>query len=127
MVGYMRRYAVAFRDAVKEVGGFEEITYARIRDIIGLNAFFVDQSGTFPKKFSDYSAEDSSELTARAQDLVQQGLTHDLGIEVTKESKAMWALLGGLGSHDLSAMREALGMPQRVLGCFLNAMRPCWV
>lgn len=127
MVGYMRRYATAFLDAVKELGGFEEITYARIRDIIGLNAFFVDQSGTFSKKFTDYSAEDSDELKARAQDLVHQGLTQDLGIEVTKENEKMWALLGGLGSHDLSAMREALGMPQHVLGCSLNAKRPCWV
>lgn len=30
-VGYQRRYAVAFLDAVKEVGGMHKIQYARIR------------------------------------------------------------------------------------------------
>ncbi|KAK5133558.1 hypothetical protein LTR08_007597 [Meristemomyces frigidus] len=120
MVGYVRRYATAFLDAVKEIGGMEKITYARVRDIISRNAFFVDQSGTFPKKFSDYSKADSEELSQRATDLVQQGLAHDVGVPVTKESAAMWSLLGGLGSHDLSLMREALGTPQSVLGCSLN-------
>jgi predicted dehydrogenase len=31
MVGYMRRYASAFADAVKEVGGLDKILYARVR------------------------------------------------------------------------------------------------
>jgi predicted dehydrogenase len=31
MVGYMRRYAAAFVDAVREIGGLERITYARVR------------------------------------------------------------------------------------------------
>lgn len=31
MVGYMRRYAPAFIDAVKEIGGLDQILYARIR------------------------------------------------------------------------------------------------
>lgn len=31
MVGYMRRYAAPFEDAVKEIGGFENILYARVR------------------------------------------------------------------------------------------------
>ncbi len=30
-VGYMRRYAAAFQDAVKEIGGLEKILYARVR------------------------------------------------------------------------------------------------
>ena len=31
MVGYMRRYATAFLDAVKEIGGVEKLLYARVR------------------------------------------------------------------------------------------------
>lgn len=31
MVGYMRRYATAFEDAVKEIGGMDKILYARVR------------------------------------------------------------------------------------------------
>lgn len=126
MVGYMRRWATAFQDALEEIGGLEEITYARVRDIIGRNAYFVEQSGSFPKRFSDYSYEDSRDLASRNEDWNHQGLTHDLGIPVTEQSKAMWLLLGGLGSHDLSLMREALGMPQAVLGCSLRANTPFW-
>jgi hypothetical protein len=126
MVGYMRRYATAFIDAIQEIEGMGKITYARVRDIIGKNEFFINQSGTFPKRFSDYNEADSKDLKERARDLAEQGLTQDLGIPVTKESEMMWFLLGSLGSHDLSVMREALGMPERVLGCSLNPMRPFW-
>ena len=31
MVGYMRRYATAFLDTVKEIGGMDKILYARVR------------------------------------------------------------------------------------------------
>ena len=31
MVGYMRRYATAFIEAVKEIGGLDNILYARVR------------------------------------------------------------------------------------------------
>lgn len=31
MVGYMRRYAPAFEELVKEIGGMDKITYARVR------------------------------------------------------------------------------------------------
>jgi hypothetical protein len=31
MVGYMRRYAAAFLDAIKEIGGIDQVKYARVR------------------------------------------------------------------------------------------------
>jgi predicted dehydrogenase len=31
MVGYMRRYAAPFKDAVREIGGMDKILYARVR------------------------------------------------------------------------------------------------
>ncbi|KAK0261975.1 hypothetical protein LTR35_017756 [Friedmanniomyces endolithicus] len=126
MVGYMRRYATAFIDAVKEIGGLEKITYARVRDIIGRNPLFITQSGTFPHRFSDYSQEDARELADRNTDWCNQGLKEDLDIPVTEQSKTMWLLLGSLGSHDLSVMREALGMPKSVLGCSIDAETPFW-
>ena len=61
-VGTMRRYATAFLDAVEEVGGFEKILYARIRDIVGPNADFVAQSGTYPARFSDFADADAQDL-----------------------------------------------------------------
>jgi predicted dehydrogenase len=124
-VGYMRRYAPAFLDAIAEIGGnISEIQYARVRDIIGPNAAFVDQSGTFPKKFNDFRKEDSEELTAKDQDMTEVALLHDFGVPVNAETKLMLALLGGLGSHDLSAMREVLGMPRAVVGASLKF--PVW-
>lgn len=36
----------------------------------------------------------------------------------------MWRILGGLGSHDLSVMREALGMPEKIVGSSLGF--PFW-
>ena len=44
MVGYMRRFAPAFVQAVAEVRGLGKINYARIRDIIGRNRLIIDQS-----------------------------------------------------------------------------------
>ncbi|KAF3356321.1 DNA polymerase epsilon subunit B [Verticillium dahliae VDG1] len=55
MVGYMRRYAAPVEDAIREVGGMDKLFYAPVRDIIGANLTFVNQSGTFPERFTDFS------------------------------------------------------------------------
>ncbi|KAL9086062.1 MAG: hypothetical protein Q9165_007274 [Trypethelium subeluteriae] len=115
-VGYMRRYAAAFNDAVKEVKSIGKIRYARVRDIIGPNSVFVAQSGTYPRTFSDYREEDSEALRTKTHDDIEQALQAELGIAVTKETDMMWQMLSILGSHDLSAMREILGMPKGVVG-----------
>ncbi|PVI03220.1 NAD(P)-binding protein [Periconia macrospinosa] len=116
-IGYMRRYAAAFEDAVKEVGSIGQIRYARVRDIIGPNSVFIDQSGTYSKTFSDYRKEDSEALSTKTRDDIEQALQSELGVAVTEQTEKMWELLSGLGSHDLSAMREILGMPKGVIGC----------
>ncbi|KAJ0304804.1 hypothetical protein COL5a_004293 [Colletotrichum fioriniae] len=120
MVGTMRRFATAFTDAVKEVGGMEKIQYARVRDIIGPNSTFVDQSGTFPLKFSDYSDADTKDRLKREADISEQALAKEFGVPVTPDSQLMLRLLGGLGTHDLSAMREIIGMPKSVAGACLT-------
>ncbi|RBA18971.1 hypothetical protein FPRO05_09900 [Fusarium proliferatum] len=101
-VGTMRRYATAFIDAVAEVGGMEKIQYARVRDIIGPNSTFVEQNGTFPQKFNDFTEEDGQDRSRREADIFEQALVKDLG------------------THDLSAMREILGMPKSVAGAVLT-------
>ncbi len=115
-VGYMRRYAAAFVDAVKEVGSIEKIRYARVRDIIGANSIFIPQSGTFPRTFNDFKPGDSAQLAENTSQNMKQALEKELGIPATKATSLMWELLSGLGSHDLSAMRELLGKPEKVLG-----------
>ncbi|OGE56475.1 hypothetical protein PENARI_c003G10091 [Penicillium arizonense] len=124
MVGYMRRYAPAFQDAIREIGGMEKILYARVRDIIGPNSTFVDQSGTFPKKASDFAAADVEDRTARATKIVAQGMQVEAGVNSSDVPPRIWRALGGLGSHDLSLMREALGMPSGVVGAYLKP--PFW-
>ncbi|KXL47324.1 hypothetical protein M433DRAFT_77053, partial [Acidomyces richmondensis BFW] len=123
-VGYMRRYAPAFLQAVAEVGDRSQIQYARVRDIIGLNSFFVDQSGTFPRKFGDFSKENLEALINASNDINTQALVEEFNVPMTDKTIKMLNLLGGLGSHDLSAMREAIGMPKSVLGARLQG--PIW-
>ncbi|KAF2009346.1 NAD(P)-binding protein [Aaosphaeria arxii CBS 175.79] len=115
-VGYMRRYAAAFEDVVKEVGSIDSIRYARVRDIIGPNSVFIGQSGSFPRTFGDYREEDTQALQRKTADDIEQALRKELGVEVTPETDMMWNYLSMLGSHDLSAMREILGMPKGVVG-----------
>ncbi|KAJ5106609.1 hypothetical protein N7456_003284 [Penicillium angulare] len=128
MVGYMRRYAAGFLDAIKEIGSLDKICYARVRDIVGPNSSFVGQSGTFPRVFSDYRPDDSKELSDRTNEFLEQALSKELDIPVTPATALQWRHLGSLGSHDLSAMREALGMPTAVLGASLCATKgpPFW-
>lgn len=94
-VGTMRRYATAFLDAVEEVGGFEKILYARIRDIVGPNSSFVSQSGTYPARFSDFAEADTQDLTMRDADMEEQALANEFGVPVTPNSRRMLRLLGG--------------------------------
>ncbi|KAJ6023665.1 oxidoreductase [Penicillium herquei] len=116
MVGTMRRFATAFTDAVAEVGGMSEIMYARVRDIIGPNFNFVNQSGTYPQRFTDYKQEDTDDRVQREAKITHQALCTEFGVAQTAKSEFLLRALGGLGTHDLSAMREILGMPQGVAG-----------
>jgi predicted dehydrogenase len=97
MVGYMRRYATVFIDAVKEIGGMGQVRYATVRDIIGKNGLFVSQSGMFYKVFDDFSKEDSEERRKTLDEQNRQGLEVDLGIPMTEASVNMWTLVGNLG------------------------------
>lgn len=123
-VGYMRRYAPALAQAIAEVGDRSKIQYARVRDIIGPNSHFVGQSGTFPKKFTDFQQQDTNALKALDDDIAVQALTSEFNVPLTDHTKFMLSLLGGLGSHDLCVMREAIGMPESVLAADLH--RPIW-
>lgn len=84
-------------------------------DIIGPNSTFVDQSGMFPKTFDDYDERDASDRKERATQLVNHALA-ECDVPTSASAITMWRVLGGLGTHDISAMREALGMPSSVLG-----------
>ena len=109
MVGYMRRYAPAFLEAVDRVRAMERINYVRVRDIIGRNRLIIDQVANVlrPDDVPSASAEDRR---IRADRLVTEAIG-----EATPELVRSYRLLCGLSSHDLSAMRELIGMPDQVI------------
>lgn len=116
-VGYMRRYAASFTNAFKrELDSIPKILYARSRDFSGPNAQFVNQSGTFQVKNTDFSPSAGDERNKRLNELLQE----NFGPNPTAEQISYCRFLGSLGSHDLSLMREALGFPEAVVGVTVN-------
>ncbi|KAL4930855.1 Gfo/Idh/MocA family protein [Aspergillus undulatus] len=110
MVGYMRRYAPGFLDAIAEIGGISQVLYARVRDIIGPNSAFVGQSGTFPKRFEDYDPVGSQALRDKGQAAADEALTA-FGVPINDETRRM-------------LMYMAIGMPKSVKAAVLKP--PIW-
>jgi predicted dehydrogenase len=109
MVGYMRRFAPAFLEAKAQLPDLGTITYARVHDIIGQNRLIIDQTSTVDRP-SDLTQDMMNERWDRGRRLVSDALG-----DVPDELASTYRLLCGLGSHDLSAMRELLGRPRGVI------------
>jgi len=109
MVGYMRRFAPAFTQAVEEVKNLGQINYAKIRDIIGPNNFFIGQTSNV-RRFNDLPESANENRRAIGRRMIEQ----EIG-DVPQELKNVYNALCGLACHDLSAMRELIGMPRRVV------------
>jgi predicted dehydrogenase len=108
MVGYMRRFAPAFLEAKEQLAGLGPVNFVRVRDIIGRNQLIVDQTSLVHRP-SDIPAERMQDRWNRGGRLVREAIG-----EVPAELAGAYRLLCGLGSHDLSAMRELLGRPSGV-------------
>ena len=119
-VGYMRRYAPAFAELRRLLAESGPIRHAIVKDIVGPNAFFVAQSGTEPRKFvADVPEDAAKDKAARAQAILQEALGADKA--GSPRLGAVYRLLGSLGSHDLSFMREGLGgVPDRCSSAFAS-------
>ncbi|MGO4544148.1 Gfo/Idh/MocA family protein [Paenibacillus sp. 2TAB23] len=111
MVGYMRRFAASFVEAVHLIRSMDRIHYARVRDIIGLNAFFIKPT-SHTVSFGDIPESLKEDRYRRTAALVEEAT----GIAAGSPLHDVYGLLVGLSSHDLSVMREALGMPQGIVG-----------
>jgi predicted dehydrogenase len=75
---------------------------------------FTSQTGMHLRYFSDIPSAARSDLAARQQ----ANLATNLGAERASQDPRNaqgFALLTTLGCHDLSAMRDVLGMPQKCL------------
>ncbi|MDG0812766.1 Gfo/Idh/MocA family protein [Cohnella rhizosphaerae] len=111
MVGYMRRYAAPFVQAVQEIKQIDRIHYARVRDIIGPNSKFINPVSRV-LRFDDVPASSAADRRERSDALMLEavGEKHD------GRYASLYGFLCGLSSHDLSSMREAIGMPVGVVG-----------
>jgi predicted dehydrogenase len=123
MVAYMRRFAPAFTAAVEEVQRLDKINFVRVHDIIGRNRIIIDQSSTVIRP-DDIPAALTQDRAERAARLVREAIG-----EAPADIVTAYRFLLGLASHDISAMRELLGMPKRVIagshwngGKFLTAL-----
>ena len=108
-VGYMRRYAPAFVEACRLIPDLGDIRLARVHDVLGLNSLFVTGTSQVLR-----GADVPADLIAAGQRLRDARLTEALG-DAAPELGRAYGLMLGLSVHDISAMRELLGMPQRVL------------
>ena len=109
-VGFMRRYAPAFAEAVKRVSSVRaEIVLARVHDVIGANQIIIDSTSNVfrdPERVAGLAGTLEREMAAATA----------LAIGDQSPAKARaYGLLLGLSSHDISAMRELIGRPERVL------------
>lgn len=109
MVGYMRRYAPAFVEAVEQLKSLGPIRYAKVRDIIGQNRLIIEQSSVV-HRFSDIPQEKMNDRWSRRSAMIRAAIG-----DVPQDIYNAYGLLCGLNSHDISAMRELLGMPKRVV------------
>jgi len=108
-VGYMRRYAPAFIEACRLVREMETIQLARVHDVIGRNALIIGQVARVIR-----GADMPADLIAVGQALQAERVREAIG-DAPPDVQSAYMLLLGLSSHDISAMRELLGMPERVL------------
>ncbi len=108
MVAYMRRFAPAFAQAVERLPALGPIRYVRVHDVIGENRLIVDQTA-YVDRPDDIPQELADERWARRAALVREAIG-----DVPEEIGWTYGLLCGLGSHDLSAMRELIGSPKAV-------------
>ncbi|WP_029074824.1 Gfo/Idh/MocA family protein [Kaistia adipata] len=109
-VGFMRRYAPAFTEAVRHLESRRgDILLARVHDVIGPNASIINSTSNVARGKDVPEAlleEGRQRMSAAAKAAVGVG-------EGPKFSA--YNLLLGLSSHDISAMRELLGRPKAVL------------
>jgi predicted dehydrogenase len=106
----MRRYAPAFLDGCEAVRKMKEIKFARVRDFLGFNSLIINATSRVIRD------EQLPESVKREAKLREDALLDEaLGEQSTPAIRRAYTLMLGLSSHDLSAMRELLGMPSKVL------------
>jgi predicted dehydrogenase len=107
-VGYMRRHAAALADAKRALDELGEIRFARAHCLWGQNHLVIQQTSRVIRA-DDVPPEAAEQMWARRRALVEEALG-----PLPQHVANAYDLLLGLGSHDISAMRELLGQPRGV-------------
>lgn len=121
-VGFMRRYAPSLQAFHREIASIGSIRYARVRDIIGPNAYIISQSSSEPFKCTDdIPGSAVVERRHRLATLLEEAWQTPYA-DLSPSQLDYCCLLATLGSHGLSLMREVLGgLPERALASTDNA------
>ena len=110
MVGYMRRYGSGFLKCKELLSAdSRKIEYMRFRDIILEGGFFIGQTRR-PYLCSDIPESVKAESAERRREQVGRAL----GAGCTEQQRTTYAMLTGLGCHTLAAVRELVGLPDRI-------------
>ena len=105
-VGYMRRHATAFVEARALIGELTGIRLARVHQVLGGNSLIIEPTSLVLRP-------DGAQPTSIATSM--DALVREAIGEVDDARAAAYRLLLSVSSHDISVMRELLGMPDRVL------------
>lgn len=108
-VGTMRRYAPAFVEACRLVKQLDRIRLAKVHDLIGSNSLVIEPTSRVVKA-DDLAATVTESMRRRTAEQVRAAIG-----DVPDALVTAYRMMLGLSTHDLSAMREMLGMPKRVL------------
>ena len=84
----------------------DKILYARVHAIIGPNSNFIDQSGTYPRQFTDVKQEDVDDRSVRGMAINKRALKDEFGIEVTDASIRMLRILGRCFDSTTNGVRD---------------------
>jgi predicted dehydrogenase len=104
-VGYMRRHAPALAEAKRELEELGDVRFARVHDLIGFNHLIIQRTSRVHRGEGPAPGAAAAAAERRAA-LVQEAIG-----DVPADCAHAYDLLLGLGSHDISAMRELLGRP----------------
>ncbi|MBZ0294693.1 MAG: Gfo/Idh/MocA family oxidoreductase [Anaerolineae bacterium] len=108
-VGTMRRYSPSFVSACQLVKEMEDINLCQVHDVIGRNSQFIEATSNVIHA-DDITSDQIEALRQRTN----ESITAAIGV-VPDALRNTYNLLLGLSTHDISAMRELIGMPERVL------------
>jgi predicted dehydrogenase len=107
-VGYMRRHAHAMAEAKRALAELGEVRYARVHDFVGHNRLIIENTSRVIR-----AGDVAPERLAAAAERREAQIAEAVG-PLPPGIRPVYDLLLGLGSHDISAMRELLGAPRGV-------------